>query len=67
MDSLGKIESFVNSKIEQLIKVLNEVVLDKENEIKLTVVCILAQGHLLIEDVPGVGKTTLVLSIGKIS
>lgn len=66
MVGLGKIEPFVTSQIEQLIKQLNEVVLDKENEIKLTVVCILAQGHLLIEDVPGVGKTTLVLSIGKL-
>jgi MoxR-like ATPase len=36
-----------------------EVILGKERQIRLAVACILARGHLLIEDVPGVGKTTL--------
>lgn len=35
------------------------VVLGKETQIKLSLACILAGGHLLIEDIPGVGKTTL--------
>ena len=35
------------------------VVHGKEREIQLAVVCLLAEGHLLIEDVPGVGKTSL--------
>ncbi|MDE1922304.1 MAG: AAA family ATPase, partial [Gammaproteobacteria bacterium] len=38
---------------------LNRVVLGKEPQIKLCVACLLARGHLLIEDIPGVGKTTL--------
>jgi len=36
-----------------------EVILGKERQIRLAMACILARGHLLIEDVPGVGKTTL--------
>ena len=36
-----------------------EVVLGKEAAIKLALSCLLARGHLLIEDIPGVGKTTL--------
>ena len=36
-----------------------QVILGKERQIRLAVACILARGHLLIEDVPGVGKTTL--------
>ncbi len=36
-----------------------EVILGKEPQIRLAMACILARGHLLIEDVPGVGKTTL--------
>jgi len=36
-----------------------EVVLGKERQIRLAVACLLARGHLLIEDLPGVGKTTL--------
>ncbi len=38
---------------------LNRVVLGKEAQIRLCVACLLARGHLLIEDIPGVGKTTL--------
>ena len=38
----------------------NSVILDKSTEIRLALCCLLAGGHLLIEDVPGVGKTTLV-------
>ena len=37
----------------------SQVILGKERQIKLALACILARGHLLIEDLPGVGKTTL--------
>jgi MoxR-like ATPase len=50
-----------------LIKQLSSIILDKDSEIKLAVTCLLAGGHLLIEDVPGVGKTTLVQALGKLS
>ena len=36
-----------------------EFILGKEHQIKLSLTCLLAQGHLLIEDLPGVGKTIL--------
>ena len=36
-----------------------EVILGKEQELRLCLACLLARGHLLIEDLPGVGKTTL--------
>src|SRR5690606_27718161 len=38
---------------------LNRVILGKEHQIRLCLACLLARGHLLIEDIPGVGKTTL--------
>lgn len=38
---------------------LNQIVLGKETQIKLALSCLLAKGHLLIEDLPGMGKTTL--------
>jgi len=38
---------------------LNQIILGKERQIKLALACLLARGHLLIEDIPGVGKTTL--------
>jgi MoxR-like ATPase len=45
---------------------LNQIVLGKPQQLKLTLACLLARGHLLIEDIPGVGKTTLALALGKV-
>lgn len=45
--------------LESLAKQLSEVILGKDTAIRLSITCILAGGHLLIEDLPGVGKTTL--------
>ena len=44
----------------------NAIILGKENTIKLALTCVLAKGHLLIEDVPGVGKTTLAHCFSKL-
>src|SRR5271169_5957560 len=44
---------------------LNRVILDKELQIRMCVACLLARGHLLIEDIPGVGKTTLAHALAK--
>ena len=41
------------------VKQLSRIILGKEQQIRLAVACLLARGHLLIEDIPGVGKTTL--------
>jgi MoxR-like ATPase len=51
--------------VQLLINELSEAVLGKQQEIKLCTACLLARGHLLIEDMPGMGKTTLVKSLGK--
>ena len=44
---------------------VNRIIVGKENEVRLAVACLLAQGHLLIEDVPGVGKTTMAHALGR--
>lgn len=46
-------------KIQSLLDQLNTVVVGKKQQVQDCVACLLAGGHLLIEDVPGVGKTTL--------
>lgn len=56
----------MHSKINDLINSTSNIFLDKAEVVKLTTVCVLAGGHLLIEDVPGVGKTTLVKTLGKL-
>ncbi|MBL7002998.1 MAG: MoxR family ATPase [Gammaproteobacteria bacterium] len=45
---------------------LNRIILGKSNQIDLAICCLIAEGHLLIEDLPGVGKTTLALALAKI-
>jgi MoxR-like ATPase len=46
-------------RLSEALAQLNRVILGKEAEIRLCLACLLARGHLLIEDIPGVGKTTL--------
>ena len=45
--------------LDKLLDTAGEVILGKSHQIQLAVCCLLARGHLLIEDVPGVGKTML--------
>ena len=45
--------------LQALLQQLNQIILGKAEAVSDAVVCLLANGHLLIEDVPGVGKTTL--------
>ncbi len=50
-----------NKELVQLfLKKASAVILDKEEQIKQVLCCLLANGHILIEDMPGMGKTTLV-------
>jgi MoxR-like ATPase len=46
-------------KIHVVAKQIGQIVVGKDSTIRLSLACLLAGGHLLIEDVPGVGKTTL--------
>ena len=48
-----------HSPLSTVLKRAGEIILGKDRQIKMAMCCILARGHLLIEDVPGVGKTTL--------
>lgn len=44
---------------------MGQIILGKRRQIDLAITCLLANGHLLIEDLPGVGKTTLALALAK--
>jgi len=52
--------------ISDVINAANRVILGKEREIRLALTCLLAGGHLLIEDLPGVGKTTLAHTLARL-
>lgn len=52
------------TEISQVLTQLERVLLGKRHQTTLALACLLARGHLLIEDVPGVGKTTLAHALG---
>ena len=54
------------SLIQGVIEEAGRIILGKERQIRLALACLLARGHLLIEDLPGVGKTTLAQVLAKL-
>jgi len=55
----------VKTKLQTLLNQLNTVIVGKPSQVQDCVACLLAGGHLLIEDVPGVGKTTLAHALSR--
>jgi len=52
--------------LNEVIAAARQIVLGKETQIRLAMACLLARGHLLIEDLPGVGKTTLAHTLARL-
>jgi MoxR-like ATPase len=48
-----------------IVKQISTIVLGKKDQIRLALTCLFARGHLLIEDIPGIGKTTLAKALSK--
>jgi MoxR-like ATPase len=55
----------VHPSLTPLLAQLNQIILGKDRQLRLALACMLARGHLLIEDVPGVGKTTLAHALAR--
>ncbi|MDH1010318.1 AAA family ATPase [Pseudomonas nicosulfuronedens] len=56
----------MHAKLENCLKAVDQVLLGKEVQVRLALTCLLARGHLLIEDLPGMGKTTLSHALAKV-
>ena len=56
----------MRTRLDSCLQSINQVVLDKEIQVRLAVACLLARGHLLLEDLPGMGKTTLSHALAKV-
>ncbi len=55
----------IQQSLQRVSNNISHIILGKQRQIQLALTCLLANGHLLIEDLPGVGKTTLALTIAK--
>lgn len=53
-------------RLEKLLEEANHIILGKSQELKLTLCCLLAGGNILVEDIPGMGKTTLVKTFARL-
>ena len=56
----------MEEKAKQILEQVNRVIIGKEKAVERVLMAILAKGHILLDDVPGVGKTTLALSFSKV-
>ncbi len=56
----------MGKRLDACLSAINEVVLGKEAQVRLAMTCLIGGGHLLIEDLPGMGKTTLSHALAKI-
>lgn len=56
----------MRSELEQCLDAVNRIVLGKEQQVRLALTCLIANGHLLIEDLPGMGKTTLSHTLARV-
>jgi len=54
-------------KIDEFLNQINQIILDKQQQTKLALCSLLAGGHLLFEDLPGLGKTTLASSLSRLA
>ena len=55
-----------NSGLDQAVREIKKVIVGKDEIIEKVLIAILAKGHVLIEDIPGVGKTTLALALSRV-
>ena len=55
----------MSNRLSPVFTQVGRIILGKEQQIRLTVACLLARGHLLIEDLPGMGKTTLAHALAR--
>ena len=55
----------MHDRIDRITAQLDRVILGKPHAVRLALCCLLARGHLLIEDIPGVGKTTLANALAR--
>ena len=55
----------MNPVVESILNNIEKVMIGKRNVAELSIVALLAEGHVLLEDVPGVGKTMMVRSLAK--
>lgn len=63
---MGNKENPVTGYAQQILQQVRQVVVGKDSVLLWVLAAILARGHILLEDIPGVGKTTMALAFSKV-
>lgn len=58
--------SITRAKLDAIVASISSVLIGKEAEVRIALACLLARGHLLVEDLPGMGKTTLANAMARV-
>jgi MoxR-like ATPase len=66
MNEMTRDTQSAEAGLQRALSALGGIVFGKPRELRLALTCLLARGHLLIEDIPGVGKTTLALALAQV-
>jgi len=66
LDSTDNSIAGIQADVNKALSAIETIILGKSNQVKLAVCCLIARGHCLIEDLPGVGKTTLSQTIAQV-
>jgi MoxR-like ATPase len=61
-----KLRTAATGMLKKAAEAISQVILGKDEQVRLALTCLVARGHLLIEDLPGVGKTTLAHTIAQV-
>lgn len=65
VDKQNRYIRFVQEVTERITQNVSQVIFGKRNEVRLTVLGLISQGHILIEDIPGVGKTMMAKALAR--
>ncbi len=65
MQQKAHIPTALKTLLDRVLDQVNSIILGKPQQIRLAIACLLAKGHILIEDLPGVGKTTLAHTLAR--
>ena len=66
IETLKRTENAQQTVLKEAHQALGRIILGKHEQITLALACLLARGHLLIEDLPGLGKTMLAQSLARV-
>jgi MoxR-like ATPase len=55
----------IQNTIDNIVEQISQIILGKDLQVRLVLACLMARGHVLIEDLPGVGKTTLAYALAQ--